>query len=571
MRSLAAFVLLVASLAAVGDASPTPLAKRMVLHDKRSAPPRGFVHVSEAHPDHVLNLRFHLKKSDRDGLQKKLYEVSTPGHPNYGKHLSKAELETYVRPKDETVTSVTAWLKLHGLEPSSYTSAGDVLQVSVPVQKANEMLGAQYHSYVHAQSGRTTTRTMSYSLPADIKEHVSTVDPTTAFMITPDIPSAAIVSRQRYNATSTSSAPSLNKRIDDSCSQEITPTCIQQLYGIPSGSNGGSGKVTLAVGGFIDQYANHADLSTFLGGKRPDLNPQPDFGEVLLENGQNSQDPSQVGGEANLDVQFTVGLVANTAGVTFVSVGNGGDGNGFYNIIKDILAADTVPLVLSTSYGLGEEQMSPDLGNEMCDAYMQLGARGTSIIFSSGDSGVGSGDCTNFMPIFPSGCPYVTSVGATDGIIPETVAGFSSGGFSNIFPVPDFQKDAVQGYLNSLGGTYQGLFNAGGRAFPDVAAQGTKIATVNAGQFGQTGGTSASAPIFASTIAFLNDELLAAGKNPLGWLNPFLYANGGAFNDVTSGSNPGCNTNGFDAAQGWDPATGLGTPNYGALRSAAGL
>lgn len=94
--------------------------------------------------------------------------------------LHRSQLETYVRPKNETTAAVTAWLKSHGLEPSSYTSAGDVLQISVPVHKANELLAAQYNSYVHAQTGTTTTRTMSYSLPADLREHVSAVDPTTS-------------------------------------------------------------------------------------------------------------------------------------------------------------------------------------------------------------------------------------------------------------------------------------------------------------------------------------------------------------------------------------------------------
>ncbi|KII88057.1 hypothetical protein PLICRDRAFT_111907, partial [Plicaturopsis crispa FD-325 SS-3] len=84
-------------------------------------------------------------------------------------------------------------------------------------------------------------------------------------------------------------------------------------------------------------------------------------------------------------------------------------------------------------------------------------------------------------------------------------------------------------------------------------------------------GTSCSSPIFASAISLLNDELIAAGKSPLGFLNPFLYANAAAFNDVTSGDNPGCGTNGFSAVKGWDPVTGLGTPNYAALRKAAGL
>ena len=42
-----------------------------------------------------------------------------------------------------------------------------------------------------------------------------------------------------------------------------------------------------------------------------------------------------------------------------------------------------------------------------------------------------------------------------------------------------------------------------------------------------------------------------------------LYAD--AFNDIVSGSNPGCGTSGFAATPGWDPVTGLGTPNFGVL------
>jgi tripeptidyl-peptidase-1 len=48
----------------------------------------------------------------------------------------------------------------------------------------------------------------------------------------------------------------------------------------------------------------------------------------------------------------------------------------------------------------------------------------------------------------------------------------------------------------------------------------------------------------------------------VGFVNPVLYANPDILNDITKGSNPGCGTDGFSAVTGWDPATGLGTPNY---------
>ncbi len=69
-------------------------------------------------------------------------------------------------------------------------------------------------------------------------------------------------------------------------------------------------------------------------------------------------------------------------------------------------------------------------------------------------------------------------------------------------------------------------------------------------------------PIFASIINRINEERLAVGKSTVGFVNPVLYANPEILNDITRGENPGCGSNGFKAVSGWDPVTGLGTPNY---------
>ena len=139
---------------------------------------------------------------------------------------------------------------------------------------------------------------------------------------------------------------------------------------------------------------------------------------------------------------------------------------------------------------------------------------------------------------------------------PETAAAFSAGGFSNIFPQPSYQASAVSGYLTTLGQTNAGLFNATGRAYPDVSTQGVNFAIIASGVVQAVDGTSASAPTFASVISLLNDQRLNANSPPLGFLNYLLYSNvtnAGALNDVTSGSNPGCGTQGFPAVAGWDP------------------
>lgn len=150
----------------------------------------------------------------------------------------------------------------------------------------------------------------------------------------------------------------------------------------------------------------------------------------------------------------------------------------------------------------------------------------------------------------------MTSVGATTGTDPETAASFSAGGFSNIFSRPSFQDTAVSSYLTYLGSTYSGMYNTSGRAYPDVSTQGEDFIIGYEGDFYAVSGTSCASPTFASVIALLNDRLLAAGKSKLGWLNPFLYSTGAsALTDITSGDNPGCDTNGFSATTGWDPVS----------------
>lgn len=134
--------------------------------------------------------------------------------------------------------------------------------------------------------------------------------------------------------------------------------------------------------------------------------------------------------------------------------------------------------------------------NQTCSLFAQLGARGVSVIFSSGDTGVGSACQTNdgknttrFLPIFPAACPFVTSVGGTRHVQPEVAVGFSSGGFSDRFPRPSYQDAAVTNYLSILGDTWKGLFNPAGRGFPDVAAQSYNFTVVDGGAEIRVGGT----------------------------------------------------------------------------------
>jgi tripeptidyl-peptidase-1 len=211
---------------------------------------------------------------------------------------------------------------------------------------------------------------------------------------------------------------------------------------------------------------------------------------------------------------------------------------------------------------------------------------GISVLAASGDDGVAGYDgCLNddsqvvddgtyFAPNFPTSCPYVTAVGATQlptgapVTHPETANFeriFSGGGFSNYFPRPAYQQTQVSSYLKSYPPPYSSkTFNASSRAYPDISANGANFVTAIDGLWHTVYGTSASTPVVGAMIALITEARLLAGKKPLGFLNPALYSAGfqGAYNDITNGTNPGCGTVGFNATAGWDPVTGLGTPRF---------
>ncbi|KAA1475900.1 family S53 protease [Dentipellis sp. KUC8613] len=539
----------------------------MRVFEKRDSAPRNFVAVGAASPDHPLSLRIGLAQSNFAGLEKALYDVSTPGNSKYGQHLSKQEVEAFVAPSPDTVKAVKAWLASHNLTSASASPAGDWLSINATVQQANELLSADFTHFEHVDTGKQAVRTLSYSLPDALHGAIQFVHPTTAF------PRSTVSQNTKISMLDEpSSSPSNATGIPSSCASSITPQCLQAMYNIPK-TCGEQSTTQLGVTGYVGQYANEQDLATFLQKYRPDLSSSTNFSVQSINGGENPQGSSQAGSEADLDIQYTVGVAAGVPAV-FISVGNDVDEvDGFMDSTNLLLAQENPPSVVTTSYGYGENDFPYSLGSALCNAYAQLGARGVSMLFASGDEGV-CGDqgtsCSNFGATFPSSCPYVTAIGATTGV-PETGDFISGGGFSSWFPRPSYQSTAVPAFLSSLGSTYQGKYNASGRGFPDLAAAGENIAIVYQGQAMSTGGTSASSPIVASIVALLNDELISAGKAPLGFLNPFIYANPDAFNDITSGYNPGCFTMGFTAREGWDPVTGLGTPNYTKMKVAAGL
>ncbi|KAJ7473640.1 subtilisin-like protein [Mycena galericulata] len=542
----------------------------LVGHENSRAAPAGFISQRVAPLTDVLTLRFGLTPNNLSGLQEKLVSISTPGTLDFRQWLSKDEVKSFVQPSNETVAAFNSFAAANGLKPTVISPNGDWLSLTLTVSQANQLFGTQFEKFSHASFTEPITRTPTISLPSELIGHVDVVHPSTSF--TGRNPGfARLPFHPRNSEKRTERVASCNSSRPDGI---VTPTCLQQLYGIPS-TLATQKHNKILVTGYFGASPNRTDLAF-----RPDIPPNTTFDLITIDNAMN-QDPEDVFSlEANLDVEYTVGLATGVP-VQFLSVGGSADSS-FSDLAIALLDTSTFldgvgnpPSVVTTSYAPMENQIESAVAKKICDSYMALGARGISVLFASGDGGVrGSQDNSSipgfcesnvFIPVFPASCPYVTAVGATQGFKPEVATNLTGGGFSDLFPRPWYQAQAVDSFLKTIPQDFAGMFNKSGRGYPDVAVQGWGLDMVFEDITFTDGGTSFSTPIFASIIALITPVL--------GFLNPWIYANSKAFTDITEGHNSGfsypASSVAFDATEGWDALTGIGSPVFDKLLTAA--
>ncbi|KAJ7480634.1 subtilisin-like protein [Mycena latifolia] len=597
-----------------------------VLHEKRAAVPyaAGWMQARRLESERTIPLRVGLRQRNLHQLEDLLMSVSHPDSPTYGQHWSPAEIVDMFAPAHETIAAVKNWLVDSGLSNDRLrlSPSRGWIAVNVTVAEAESLLHTEYHVYTHP-SGAEQFGCHNYSVPAHVQEHVDLIKPTVQFnphAVVPRLKKRAVnhpVSNLKTNGVKVNKDATL-----DTCDEIITPDCLRALYKLhytPRETK----KNTFGIVEFTPQAFLEADLDMFFknfSSSQVGQRPIP----VLIDGAivQTIVEDFNFNGESDLDLEYGMALT-NPQPVQLLQTGDIVEGAGFDNWLdavdgsfctfeggddpnQDGIYPDPLPggftgpescgiipppHTVSVSYAQDEVTITAASANRQCSEYGKLGLMGTSIFYSSGDNGVaGNGgvclnstlqavdDGTVFNPSFPSTCPWVTSVGATQILEGNTVNDpesaceeviFSGGGFSNIFPLPSYQASAVKGFLKNHPPPFtNGEFNNSGkvRAFPDLSANGANYVIGIDGEFGLVFGTSASAPTTASIFTMINDARLAVGKKPVGFINPAIYSEAfklvKAFNDITVGGNQGCNTPGFSSAPGWDPVTGVGTPNF---------
>ncbi|EGD90397.1 hypothetical protein H112_01854 [Trichophyton rubrum D6] len=550
--------------------------------------PQGWVQEGSPAPSTQMKFKLALVQGKTAEFEQRVMDISNPKHADYGKFMSREELDAFLQPSPQVKDSVFNWLASEGISKRSVKSNTDWLTFTTSIAQAEKLFNTRFYTFKNTADGSQIIRTLKYSVAASAAPYVQMVQPTTKF----SAPRPELSSVFTSDLEMTSSA-----NVD--CNVTITPDCIRELYKMGNTFAKKDPRNRLGISGYLEQYARLDDFSTFIDMFVPSLKGTT-FDFKSIDGAKNEQNSTLDSVEASLDVDYAIGL----SGALSTYYGTAGRGK----LIPDLdqpnitennnepyieqlfylldLPDSELPAVLSTSYGENEQSVPPTYSSVVCSLFGRLGARGVSVIFSSGDTGVGSAcqsndgkNTTKFNPIFPAACPFVTSVGGTHQINPEVAIHFSSGGFSERFARPWYQELDVRHYLGHEleKGKWDGMYNPQGRGFPDVSAQSYKFATRDHGKTIGVSGTSASAPLFAGVVSILNSIRLAHNKPRMGFLNPWLYTIGrSGFTDIVHGGSNGCTGTdmyshlptpyvpgaSWNATKGWDPVTGLGTPNF---------
>lgn len=555
----------------------------------RTSVPSGWTKGAVAPRNAKVGFMVALKQRNLEALEALFWAVSTPGSPQYQAYQTIDQILDLVAPEHKQHDAVVHWLRSAG--KVDIRSTRDALEVVTSVAVAEKLFETKFHVCRHADRKPLVRAFGAMSMPQHIAQHIDFVEGISSFPI-PHL-TAKIVGANKLGDTAA-----------------IVPQTLNVIYNIPAQTAGAHPETSVGVIEFQGESYSPADSVNFANDVGIKVIP------VTAANTIGPNDPTSPQIEAALDIEMVATVNPSATAWFWLE-----DGQGWlYQYVNHYFNAANVPQVASISYGWSESDQC-DIDPDECQSlgvtsqqyvfrvnaeFQKIALRGLTVLVASGDSGANGRtdpDCTlpYLKPDYPAASPFITAVGATqlnnpvyslptplppvctgqgyscasggqEVAVSFDVANFASGGgFANYAAQPAYQAKAVAAYFASgVALPPAGYYNTTGRGYPDVAAIGNAV-LIDQGGVQPVGGTSASAPEWAAVVSILNQAAIKKTGKPLGFLNPFLYQAAAActncFQDITVGDNictedgcsPGCQ--GFKCAKGWDPVTGLGSPN----------
>ena len=499
----------------------------------------------------LIHMSFALNTIDKTDLKAYADGVTDPKSPYYHEWLKPDEIGKMFGASDVDINSITNYLKSEGFTSINVWSNRMFISASAPRDVVEKRFNVEIHGYdrdkAHIQRGYSKT----YYAP----DRQPTIDSTIASKLEGIFGLSNKVQRIPTLRKVSGSAPQLAN--DGS----LLPADLAVIYGgskLHTAGYEGKGE-TIAI--FSPTAFTASDVTTF----ETDENITGATVNIINVDGGTTDATDAT--EACLDIETIIGQApASTVDVYE------GPNDGSFDIFNAVETAD--PDILSESYGLPEDEVDITYATSYETIREAMAAEGISIFVSSGDSGAFLDSTLPTTPVvsIDTSSAYVTSVGGTE-LLPfvntnqwngeiawtykdGSTAGDSgsSGGLSIYYPKPSWQ----------VGTGVNNTYSNGMRQVPDIAACASfpYYEIYTDGGFAQIGGTSASCPLWASSIALIEESL----GYRLGNIDPLLYSVAAdaptAYHDITSG-----NDGYYFCTAGWDYVTGWGSADFSVLAS----
>jgi len=536
--------------------------KRVPLEGSTRQPMPGARRIGPADSNERLSVTIHLRRKSDPAEFRSAVQDATAHPTRRGKHLSREEFARMHGAHPDALAKVREFAREYNLTIDKESPAERRVVLSGTVAAMSTAFGNIQLDRYDSSRGPYRGRTGEILIPDDLAPHIEAV---TGLDNRP-------VARPHFR-WSRSTRGSIRPRAANDGS--FTALQVAQLYDFPTNVNGSSqciGIIELGGGYNVNDLQNYFQNLGL---------PMPNIQSVSVDGASNQPAPgdNSPDGEVDLDIEVA-GAVAPAANIV-VYFAPGSD-DGFLNAVKTAVHDSTNnPSVISISWGGAESVQTRQFMQAMDQVFQDAATMKVTICCAAGDDGSSDlrppdePDDGLLHADFPASSPHALACGGTllqgsgSSITNEVVwnegrnGGATGGGVSEVFPLPTWQNSAAVPVSANPS-------HFKGRGLPDVAgdadpASGYQI--IVDGQQGVIGGTSAVAPLWAGLIALFNQSL----GHPVGFLNPALYgvsSNSGSFHDIVTGNNDISGKGGpYAAGKGWDPATGLGSPDGAKLLS----
>ena len=478
-----------------------------------------------------------------------LQQVCDPASPNYRQYLTPEQFTERFGPTVQDYQKVVAFVQANGLTVTARYGNRVLLNVSGSVADIERAFNVTLRLYQHP------------------REHRRFFAPDTEPSVDLNVPLADISGLNNYalphpNNIKVSPAavvPNATPRAGSGSGGTYVGTDFRNAYAPGTTLNGAGQMVGLVQFDGFDSNDIVAYENLLPGSPRVPLET------VLLDGFSGTPGGGNI--EVCLDIEMAIAMAPGLSKIIIF------EGNIPNSVLNAMVARNTVKN-LSCSWGWDG---GPDTTTE--NIFLQMAAQGQSFFNASGDSDaftVGSGS-TNGVdnPLVtgsPASSPNITQVGGTTLTMNGTGASYasetvwnqnngsgSSGGVSSFYSIPTWQQGI------SMTANHGSLTN---RNIPDVALTADNVQVrYNSGSSATVGGTSVAAPLWAGFMALVNQQAASAGRAPIGFASPAIYAlakgtnYAGCFHDVTTGNNfSTVSPTNYPATTGYDLCTGWGTP-----------